>query len=290
MSTTISDLEQNSEAFTNQAAERFLQKSELVRGGIVAVDPQFSAAANEAQVVKVRSWKAVERPTTDKPFAATDALGTTANAFNLEQQAEMNHTMHRQGAWGASDFADEVSNTDTLGYAASVVSDYWRDFLQVVVISQLKGVLANNDSADSDDMFHDISGAANTTASSTTRFSKSAFTTALQSRGDRGEEFGAIFMHSAVFYPALDADIISTQIPSDYNGALARGFYLGRPVFVDDSMPAGTNAITSSTGSAEAGVYTTFILDRNAFALGIGTRKTPTEIDRAAFGCQLCGW
>ena len=277
------DLQIATEVFATDVAERQLQNSAIVRSGAVRLDPLFSNAADEAEQVRVRSYKPMDRPSTDVPFTGSDNLGAAAiTPFKVEQQAEQNHTIHRQGVWAESDLAAELARTDPLGYVRSRVSSYWDDYLQSIIHAQIKGVIADNVANDSADMIHDISGAANTAASGTTKFGKSAFLAALQSRGDKGQEFAAVYMHSSVFWPAVDADVISTVVPSDYEGSLlARGFYMGRPVFVDDDLPSGTDALVGSTGSAENGVYSTYILGPGAFSFGRGSRRVPVEVHRA---------
>lgn len=231
----------------------------LAGGGLTFTVPGFNDLDNDA-----------ERVSTDaNAFELGGGANPTPNKITTHQQIAVR--LNRNNSWSTADLAEALSGTDPAGAIASRVADYWTRRLQVAFIAAQTGVFADNaavpagaDTHVQNDLTIDVSGASY--VAGTTDFTAANFLTAVTTMGDAAGELGTMFVHSVV-YLRMQRNNLIDFIP-DARGEVNIPTFLGRRVIVDDGMPR--------TGN----VYQTWIFGAGAWALGVGSPKVPTEVQR----------
>jgi hypothetical protein len=115
----------------------------------------------------------------------------------------------------------------------------------------------------------------------TTQLSQSAMVSGIAKLGDAGQELTGILMRAPVYYALMNLDlIVPASNTSQLDTRLSRerlelGTYLGRPVFVDDTLP-----YDSGVGPSGQDVHHTYFFGPGAFAYATAPAKTPVETDR----------
>ena len=97
-----------------------------------------------------------------------------------------------------------------------------------------------------------------------------AFQDAAFTAGDAADQFSAIGVHSVVMNQMVKQDLI--EYLRDSAGKIILATYLGKPVFMDDSLTYG------------AGRYLSVFFGQGAFGYGEGSPKVPVEVDRNPAG------
>jgi hypothetical protein len=100
--------------------------------------------------------------------------------------------------------------------------------------------------------------------------SAGAFQDAAFTSGDAADVFSAIGVHSVVMNQMVKQDLIEYLRDSD--GRIILATYLGKPVFMDDSLVYG------------AGRYLSVFFGQGAFGYGEGTPAVPVELERKPGG------
>ena len=297
------------ENFTPYIQQLTEEKARLVQSGVMAMSPMLSEfLAGGGASVNVPSFRDLDAGN-DADSEATGAdrvsgpLGT--NHFSLgaptqvgsgtgvldpvpqkiEDSQEIAFRLSRNNSWTSLDLAAALAGTDPMSAIASRVSFYWTRRLQRAFIATWRGVSADNvavasgtDTHTQDDLVNDI--AAGAFVNGVTNFTAEAFLDAAVTMGDSMEDLTACMVHSVVFNRMQKNNLIDF-IP-DARGEIQIPTFLGREVIVDDRMPNGTNVTRSnaSGGSAEAGIYETWLFGSGAAQLGLGTPKVPTAVER----------
>ncbi len=239
------------------------QKSRLVQSGAVVRDPEMDDLLGGAGLTFTMPKMSDLADT-----AANVSLGATGSAItpiNIAATEEKAARMSRNQAWGSVDLAKALTGEDPQMAIAERVAPYWTRQLQLHVLDQLKGILADNTANDSGDMTHDIS-ASGVFADGVTNFSAAGFIGAAGTMGDSENQLAVVVMHSVVYQRALLNNLIDMVQDSANPLAAAIPTFLGREVIVDDGL-------TAITGN----VYQTLLLGRGAIRLGVGTPKVPAE-------------
>lgn len=199
-----------------------------------------------------------------------DTVGLTPSVLAGDIQTGVRNIRGR--AWSASDLAGELAGSDPMQAIARRTGQYWVRDMQKVMINVLRGLFASAGPLVSS---HSVGGTG-------TALSQGLLVDAIAKLGDAGQELTGVIMRSPVYYALMKLDLIepastTSQLDTRLSSQrLELGTYLGRPVFVDDTLPteAGTG---SGSGSA---AHHTYFFGPGAFAYATAPAKTPVETDR----------
>lgn len=198
-----------------------------------------------------------------------DVTGLTPSVLAGDLQTGVRNVRGR--AWSASDLAGELAGSDPMQAIARRTGQYWVRDMQKTMISVLRGMFASGGPLATS---HAVGG-------NSTQLSQSAMVSGIAKLGDAGQELTGIVMRSQVYYALMNLDlIVPASSTSQLDSRLSRerlelGTYLGRPVFLDDTLPVDAGA---GTGSKD--VHYTYFFGPGAFAYATAPAKTPVETDR----------
>lgn len=215
-------------------------------------------ASSGGRAVEIPFWKDLDADveanvSTDNPADIGVPQKVTAGV----QIARVNYL--NQG-YSAADLAAELAGSDPMQRVRDRFGVYWTRQWSRRLIKSAQGVLAANVANDSGDMVF----------ASNAPFSRTAFLEASFTLGDQYAAVTAIAVHSAVLKQMEENDEVDT-IPAS-QGTLPIRTYMGKPIIVDDTLPA----------VSDGGVitYTCILFGAGAFGYGVGSPKVPVELDR----------
>ena len=272
--TQISDLI-TPEIFTPYVQQLTEQKARLVQSGVLARDDAIdNLLAGGGLTFNVPSFRDLDD---DSDNVSTDAASDSYTAGSsdsspkkLQSSQEVAVRLSRNQSWGTADLAAALAGADPADSIAQRVGYYWTRRLQAAFIAAMKGLFADNAAAPSGsehvqgDMTNDISGSS--FQDGVTNFSSAAFLDAALTMGDSMEDLAALVVHSVV-YNRMQKNNLIDFIP-DARGEVMIPTFLGREVIVDDSVPF------------NSGVYESWLFGYGSVRLGVGSPKTPTEVER----------
>lgn len=249
------------EIFTSYVTQKTVEKSELVKSGIVQHDAQFdSLASGPNTLVNMPYFTDLTGDSevmTDSGALTPGKIGTSSDVAVKQGRAR---------AWGANGLSALLSGADPMGAIANLVSDYWIRDQQKVLLSTLNGVFAAAS----------MSGHVSDTSALTggaELLDGSSFVDATQLLGDAKDIVNAAIVHSAV-----EAYLVKKQLvdyvdqTNELNQSIRVPYFMGKRLIVDDAM-----AFDTGTKTAEM-----FIFGAGAVALGNGSHPNiiGTEVDR----------
>lgn len=258
------------EIFSPYVQQLTQEKSRLVQSGIVTRDAAIDAdLAGGGLTFNAPSFRDLENDA-DNVSTDDDASDSTPNKIGTSQ--EISVRLSRNNSWSSMDLTAALAGTDPMNAIASRVAAYWVRRLQVIFLSTMVGVFADNDAAPTggdqhveDDMTVDITGGA--FVAGVTDFSAEAFIDTAVTMGDSQDLLTAIMVHSTV-KARMEKNNLIDFIP-DATGKIEIPVFLGREVIVDDGMP-----------NPAGGIFHSYIMGTEAVRWGVGAPKVPTEIDR----------
>ena len=254
------------EVYATYQAENSPESTALFASGIIARSSILDQKANSGgSILDIPFWKDLDA--TQEPNISSDDPDEIATPKKIQSAKQVARIAYLNDGWSTADLADELAGSEPMRRIAERTSNYWNKQLQRRLIASAVGVMASNVANDDSDMVIDIS-AESIEANST--FSRQAFTASLFTAGDQFEIFTAIATHSMVLKRMIDNDDI--DFIKDSTGTTTIPTFLGRRVIVDDSMPVNT--------SGAAPKYTSILFGSGVFGYGIGSPKTPVEIQR----------
>ena len=251
------------EVFQPYFLEQTAVQSRLITSGIVELDPQFSALANQGGItVQMPFWQdlsGADEVLSDSAALTPAKIGATKDIAAIHQRGK---------AWNTNDLAGWMAGSDPMAAIASRLVNYWEIKRQAQLIATLKGVfLASDTTMDGNVLtINHTSGGAGATSAATS-ITGTTFIDAKQLLGDRSTDLVAIFVHSAVEASLRKQNLIDT-IPNAEGTALL-SYFQGLQVIVDDTCPYAT--VDSSVA------YTSYLFGRGAIAMGMGDLNTPIE-------------
>lgn len=231
-------------------AQNPLIAQEFAKGGREIVLPFFDDLTGESEVL-------------------SDIIGLTPAVIGSGRQTGIRNLRGR--AWQSSDLAAELAGSDPMQAIAVRTGEYWVRDLQATMIAQLVGMFSAGGPLAS----------SNGVGGSSTELSSSLLIRGLAKLGDAGSRLTALAMHSAPFYRLVDLDLIipastTSQLDTRVSQETAEfGTYLGRPVFVDDTLP-----VSIGTGTGGTNVYTSYLFGQGAFNYAEIMPKQSVENDR----------
>lgn len=260
------------EVYASYSAVNGPEKTAFFESGVAvrnaALGGLFSAGGNVAELPFWKDLDASIEPTgsTDDP---TDTLTPqkVTTGTQIARLASLNH------GYQSADLAGELAGSDPMQQVRNRFGTYWMRNWQRRTISTLRGVYADNVANDSSDMVHDIAAEATGSQSASTRFSRSAFTTAAYTMGDMADGVVAIGCHSQVVKQMADQDDVEDI--RDSEGNLVGQSYLGKRIIMDDSLPV-------IAGSTSGFKYMSILFGPGAIGYDEAARKVPVELEREA--------
>lgn len=248
------------------------EKTAFFQSGVVVRSPLLDALASaEGKVAELPFWKDIDA-TVETNYS--DDSENSATPQKVIQGEQISRKAFVNNGWKEADLAAELSmGGDALTQVRNRVDTYFMRQWQRRVIAMSNGILADNVANDAGDMVSDIAAESIAAQTASTKWSRSAFTTAVFTLGDAFGEISAVAVHSAVYKQMVDADDIDF-IP-DSNGSLIIPTFMGKTVIVDDGM-------TVTAGTTDGFKYTTVLFGAGAFGYGEGSAKVPVEVQRLA--------
>lgn len=246
------------------------EKTAFFESGVVVQTPLFDNIATQpGKLTELPFWKDLDA--TSAPNLSNDNPASTATPGKITQGSQAAYKAYLNKGWSASDLASEIAmGARAMNRIRERVDTYWMRQWQRRLISVANGILADNVANDGDDMVYDI--AANSATSSSV-FTRSNFTSAAFTMGDAYDKLSAIAVHSVVYKRMVDNNDVDF-IP-DSMGNLTIPTFLGKRVVVDDGLPVDANG-------SNAAKYTSIIFGEGAFGYGNGAPVTPVEVEREA--------
>jgi hypothetical protein len=262
------------EVYLNYMKEDYPERNRLLRSGIAVSPPEQVQSQMNAggTVINMPFWDDLARGDPDI-MSDDDTTSATAAKVGADKDQAIKHYWHK--SWSAMDVAGMVATggaKDPVRHILSRIGAWWEAAEQAALIATCKGVFADNDANDSDDMMYSIySDVVDGSLTAANRISGAAVRRARATSGDFMDEYSAIAVHSAVYVNMLDNDEIEFIKPSE---AKEVPVFQGMEVIVDDTMP-----VTAGTNNP---AYTCYLFGRGAFAFtdGASADMVPFETDR----------
>lgn len=255
MGTTLQDIINPTQFFTNYVVNRTTELSAIFQSGIITRDSQFDQLASEpAQVHNMPFFN-------DLTGDSEDVIeGQDLTAAKITSNQDTSTTIRRAKMWSSTDLAAQLAGKDPMKAIGDLAAGFWARDHQKELLNILDGAFASTSMTDH---VLDITGKTGKAAN----FSGEAFIDAMQLMGDARNSLTAVVMHSATKSYLDKLNLIQTIRQSD---AVSFDTYMGRRVIVDDGCPVDTDK------------YTTYLFGEGAIAFGVGSPvgMTPTEVDR----------
>lgn len=257
--------------FNPYVIERTAEIARFFLGDIVGTDPALDKLATSGgRLLNLPFWKDL----TGADEVLSDSAALTPAAITAGQDVA---ALYMRGkAWSVNDLATALSGDDPMAAIGDMVSEYWARRFQAVLLSSLKGVIADNILTNSGDMVADASGATVADVTAATKFSGDVFIDGQATFGDAIGGLSGVAFHPTVYHNLKKIDNISFEKES--MGSLEIETYRGLRVIVDRNLPYTAAEGTGDTDAAAK--YTSYLFGRGAFALGQGGAPVPTETDR----------
>jgi hypothetical protein len=244
----------------------------FLTSGIVATDPVLDAhAKGPSNTGTMPYW--LDLDATIEPNYSNDDPADVAvpNKISTDQLAY--RKAYLNNGWSSADLNVQLIGEDPILQIKKRTSTYWLRALQRRVVAIARGVLAKNILSNASDMVIDISTQDGNNATVNNRFNATAFINAVFTLGDAGNKFVAIAVHSLVMSQMLKNDEIAFD--RDSQGQLTIPRYKGVLVVVDDGMPV-------IAGTTSGFRYVSALFGPGFIGMGVGTPRTPVEVDRVA--------
>ena len=235
------------EVFAPYVIKRTMEKSALVRSGIISNLAEFdSLAAGPSTTVNLPYW--------DDLIGESETIVDVGWLTPERIIARLDvATKHGRGkAWGANGLSAQMSGDDPMEAIGNLVAEYWQREYQKVLLATLEGVFASNTMSDK---IHDITDK----SKEDSLISGASFIDAMQKMGDAKENLSGIMMHSAVEAYLAKRELIDYVQEAGQSPRVP--VFMNKRVIVDDGMPFDT---ATNTG-------TSYIFGQGAVALGNGS-------------------
>jgi hypothetical protein len=242
--------------------------SAIFQSGILRQDAQLSSfLSGGGQTVNVPFWN--DLADTSTANISSDDPAVTAAPDKIVAATDIAVRNNRNKAWSDADLVSELAGDDPMKRISSRVSSWWAREFQRYLVSTLRGVIANNISANGSDMCVVIGTDAVGAPAAAEKVSANAILDAAQTMGDASDVLDTIIMHSVVYTNLAKQNLIDF-IP-DSEGKVRFPSYLGYQVVKDDGCPAvaGTNRI----------MYHTYLVGKNA----MGWAEVPPDVPVETF-------
>ncbi|MBV4552280.1 phage coat protein [Pseudomonas sp. SWRI102] len=235
------------------------EKTAVFESGIIVKSPELDAIAQNGQgTSEISYWQDLDAD--EEPNISNDNPDDLGEVGKAEQGSMRARTLYLNKGYGVADLTSELANTEPMQHIRNRFGTYWTRRWQRYLLGAARGVIASNIANNAGDMVVDAGATISAGA-----FQDAAFTS-----GDAADVFSAIGVHSVVMNQMVKQDLIEYLRDSD--GRIILATYLGKPVFMDDSLVYG------------AGRYLSVLFGQGAFGYGEGTPAVPVELERKPGG------
>lgn len=254
--------------FARRSQEAQTRLNRFLAAGILAADPMLQAQiAPGGNVGELPFFKPL---TVDEPNYSNDDPEDFSTPANITSAKMRFRGASRNKSWSTMDLARELALEDPLGAITNRVGHYWASDDEKRLIAACRGIMADNDANDGDDMILNISTDSADEVADEEKIGGEAVIDVLQTLGDHSFTVNAMAMHSKPYSKLLKDKLI--DFVQDADQTLQIPTYLGKRVIVDDSLPAiaGSNRIR----------FTTILFGGAIFGLAKGKVMVPSEMER----------
>jgi hypothetical protein len=235
------------------------EKTAVFESGIITKSPELDAIAQNGQgTSEISYWQDLDAD--EEPNISNDNPDDLGEVGKAEQGSMRARTLYLNKGYGVADLTSELANSEPMQHIRNRFGTYWTRRWQRYLLGAARGVIASNILNDAGDMVVDAGATISAGA-----FQDAAFTS-----GDAADVFAAIGVHSVVMNQMVKQDLIEYLRDSD--GKIILATYLGKPVFMDDSLIYGP------------GRYLSVFFGQGAFGYGEGNPTVPAELERKASG------
>jgi hypothetical protein len=245
------------EVFQKYMIRETAEKARVFQAGIMQNNAVVAAfLAGGGRTVNLPHWSDLYTgSTTDNISSDDETVVATTTKMTATKDLAIRH--NRNQGWSSSDLTAALAGDDPLKMVSSRIGTYWANQFDKMVVSVLRGIVADNIAANSGDMVKDSTGSTITA---------DLIIDAAATMGDADDRLAAIIMHSKTYARLAKLNLIDF-IP-DSDGKVRFPSYLGYAVVRDDDC-------------YQNGTIThTYLVARDAFAWGEGTPNVPVEVDR----------
>ncbi|WP_110947393.1 major capsid protein [Pseudomonas bohemica] len=235
------------------------EKTAVYESGIVTRSPVLDAIASGSQgTAEVSYWQDLDPD--EAPNISNDDPDDLGAVGKAEQESMRARVLYLNKGYGVSDLTAELANSEPMQHIRNRFGTYWNRQWQRYLLGAARGVIASNIANDAGDMVVDAGAT----------ISAGAFQDAAFTAGDAADVFAAIGVHSVVMNQMVKQDLI--EYLRDSTGKIILATYLGKPVFMDDSLTYGSSQ------------YLSVFFGEGAFGYGVGTPNKPEELQRKPDG------
>ncbi|WP_312387718.1 major capsid protein [Pseudomonas sp.] len=235
------------------------EKTAVFESGIVTRSPTLDNIANNGQgTSEISYWQDLDAD--EAPNISNDNPDDLGEVGKAEQGSMRARTLYLNKGYGVADLTAELANSEPMQHIRNRFGTYWTRQWQRYLLGAARGVIASNIANNGGDMVKDAGPS----------ISASAFQDAAFTAGDAADMFGAIGVHSVVMNQMVKQDLI--EYLRDSTGKIILATYLGKPVFMDDSL------------TYASGQFLSVFFGQGAFGYGEGTPHTPVEMQRKPDG------
>lgn len=235
------------------------EKTAVFESGIVTRSPTLDNIANNGQgTSEISYWQDLDAD--EAPNISNDNPDDLGEVGKAEQSSMRARTLYLNKGYGVADLTAELANSEPMQHIRNRFGTYWTRQWQRYLLGAARGIIASNIANNGGDMVKDAGAS----------ISASAFQDAAFTAGDAADMFGAIGVHSVVMNQMVKQDLI--EYLRDSTGKIILATYLGKPVFMDDSL------------TYASGQFLSVFFGQGAFGYGEGTPHTPVEMQRKPDG------
>lgn len=235
------------------------EKTAVFESGIIVKSPELDAIASNGQgTAEIAYWQDLDAD--EEPNISNDDPDDLGEVGKAEQGSMRARTLYLNKGYGVADLTTELARTEPMQHIRNRFGTYWTRRWQRYLLGAARGIIASNIANNAGDMVVDAGATISAGA-----FQDAAFTS-----GDAADVFSAIGVHSVVMNQMVKQDLIEYLRDSD--GKIILATYLGKPVFMDDSLVYGP------------GQYLSVFFGQGAFGYGEGSPANPVELERKASG------
>ncbi|SFX17577.1 hypothetical protein SAMN03159390_00632 [Pseudomonas sp. NFACC49-2] len=235
------------------------EKTAVFESGIIVKSPELDAIAQNGQgTSEISYWQDLDAD--EEPNISNDNPDDLGEVGKAEQGTMRARTLYLNKGYGVADLTSELANSEPMQHIRNRFGTYWTRRWQRYLLGAARGVIASNIANNGGDMVVDAGATISAGA-----FQDAAFTS-----GDAADVFSAIGVHSVVMNQMVKQDLI--EYLRDSEGKIILATYLGKPVFMDDSLVYG------------AGRYLSVFFGQGAFGYGEGKPAVPVELQRKPDG------
>lgn len=229
----------------------------LLNSGILRRSAVFDDVANNGQGTgTLHGWNDLD-PNED-PNASNSNPDDIGKVGKVTQKTMRCRTLYLNKAYGSADLTTELATSDPLQQVRNRFGTYWARRMQRYLTKTACGICAASIAKTGSDMVIVGDNAPDGHA-----FIDAAFTL-----GDHADSVASIAVHSRVMAALSKMQLI--QYLKDADGRIIMRTYMGKPIFMDDSL----------VFDKAKGQFLTIFYGDGAFAYGEGTPHKATELQR----------